>query len=88
MAEAWDEMRALADWRVAQGHWRARRAAQARHWFEQEVRDALLSRLKAHAAAQALMAELGDAVAEGRLPPTAAAEAVLATLDAPLVAKA
>ena len=36
----------LADWRQAQSHWTARRAAQARHWFEEEVRQGLLARLK------------------------------------------
>jgi LAO/AO transport system kinase len=81
LAEAWHEITALADWRRAKGHWRARRAEQARHWFEQEVREALLERFKAHPGAQARMAELRDAVAEGRLPPTAAAEAVLAALE-------
>lgn len=81
LVEAWSEISALAEWRREHGHWRARRASQARHWFEQEVREALLARLYADPVAQAHMAALGDAVAEGRLPPSAAAEAVLSALD-------
>lgn len=81
LSEAWAEVTALADWRRAHGHWRARRAEQARHWFEEEVRTALLARLRANKAAQARMAELGAAVAEGRIPPTTAAEAVLAAFE-------
>ena len=39
--EAWRWMCALADWRRAEGHLAARRAAQARTWFEDEVRRTL-----------------------------------------------
>jgi LAO/AO transport system kinase len=82
LAGAWDEITALADWRQAESHWRARRAAQARHWFEQEVREALLARLRDHPQARDHMAELSDAVAEGRANPAAAAAEVLAALEA------
>lgn len=81
---AWREITALADWRREQGHWAARRAAQGRHWFEQEVREALLARLRADEGARAQMARLGAAVAEGRMPPSAAAaEVVTAFMSGP-----
>jgi LAO/AO transport system kinase len=82
LEEAWAEMRALADWRREHGHWQGRRAEQAQHWFEEEVRHGLLARLTADPALAARMAELGAAVAEGRASPTAAADEVLDGLRA------
>ncbi len=82
LPEAWAEMQALAHWRKEQGHWQARRAEQARHWFEEEVRHGLLARLAADPRLAGRMAELGTAVAEGRASPTAAAEEVLRALGA------
>ncbi len=82
MEGAWAEMRALAEWRREHGHWQGRRAEQARHWFEEEVRHGLLARLAADPALAGRMAELGAAVAEGRTSPTAAAEEVLGGLRA------
>lgn len=79
LAAVWEAVVELADWRRAQGHWAARRAAQARHWFAEEVRERLLARLEAPAA-RARMAELAQAVAEGRASPGAAAEAMMAAL--------
>ncbi|WP_431298727.1 methylmalonyl Co-A mutase-associated GTPase MeaB [Tabrizicola sp. BL-A-41-H6] len=72
LAGAWDEIRALADWRKAHGYWADRRAAQARHWFEAEVRRNLLSVLDTAAGRRALNA-LGARVAQGELTPEAAA---------------
>lgn len=43
---AWAEMQALTAWRKDKGHWTGRRADQARYWFEQEVRQSLLSVLE------------------------------------------
>ena len=76
---AWDEVASLAHWRKAQGHWAARRAAQARHWFHEEVRQGLLAALS-QGTARDRMAELGEAVAAGRMTPEAAAAEMLATL--------
>lgn len=80
LAKAWDEMQALAAWRRAQGHFAARRAEQARHWFEAEVREGLLARLEADPAAKARMRALGGSVAEGRIAASAAAAEMLAAL--------
>jgi len=81
LTEAWADITALADWRRTAGHWAGRRAAQARHWFEQEVLEALLARLKADPETRGRMARLGDAVAAGKVTPAAAAQEVLAALD-------
>jgi LAO/AO transport system kinase len=76
MGSAWDEMQALARWRRTAGHWQARRAAQARHWFEDEVRQGLLRTLDRPEVRDEL-ARRGAEVAAGRETASAAAEAVL-----------
>ncbi|MFY9211550.1 MAG: methylmalonyl Co-A mutase-associated GTPase MeaB [Aestuariivita sp.] len=76
----WDEITTLAAWRMAQNHWAARRADQARFWFQQELRQALLARLETAAAREA-MATLGDAVARGELSPASAAQQMLSELS-------
>ncbi|MEM9901513.1 MAG: methylmalonyl Co-A mutase-associated GTPase MeaB [Pseudomonadota bacterium] len=81
LAEAWFDMQQLADWRRAEGHWRRRRASQARGWFEYEVRQGLLSRLSGDLAARESLTRLGDEVATGKSSVTAAAQQMLASLD-------
>ena len=80
LPEAWAEMQALADWRRDRGHWRARRAAQARHAFEEEVRHGLLAAL-ATGPARAEMDRLGQAVETGQMTPEAAAASLLLHLS-------
>ncbi len=71
---AWADMQALALWRQGAGHWAGRRAAQARHWFEAEVRQGLLAALTVEPA-KGIMARLGAAVESGgKTPEVAAAE--------------
>ena len=84
LAELWAEVEALRDWRVAEGHWQARRAAQARHWFDEELRHALLARLDTPAI-RARRAELAAQVARGETSAVRAARALLAEAfpDAP-----
>lgn len=79
LAEAWAEMQALADWRRHHGHWERRRAAQAQHWFGEEVRQGLLSVLEREPA-RGSMAALGARVAAGELSPEVAAAEMLALL--------
>ncbi|MBL3563190.1 methylmalonyl Co-A mutase-associated GTPase MeaB [Rhodovulum sulfidophilum] len=67
LREAWEDMQALADWRREHGHFDARRAAQARYWFAEEVRRGLLARLDRDPAMRARMADLGAKVAGGEL---------------------
>lgn len=75
--KAWAAMRDLAEWRRDNGHRAHRRAAQARDWFEDEVRQGLLARLTGDAAARARMSELGEKVAAGDMTPVAAATRML-----------
>ena len=77
LAQAWDDMQTLHAWRQAEGHAAARRAAQARHWFEEEVRQGLLARLHDDADARAAMERLGLAVSAGDLPATTAVRQML-----------
>ncbi|WP_170337576.1 methylmalonyl Co-A mutase-associated GTPase MeaB [Ruegeria arenilitoris] len=77
--QAWAEMQALADWRKQNGHWDANRAEQARYWFDQEVRHALLAKLETPQA-RSEMDRLGAEVGSGRLSPSVAAERMLRTL--------
>jgi len=79
LSEAWDEIETLADWRRTQGVWVDTRAAQARLWFEDEVRQALLERLQTPRAREEL-ANFGKQVADGQLTSTAAARALLSCL--------
>ncbi|MDE3240729.1 MAG: methylmalonyl Co-A mutase-associated GTPase MeaB [Paracoccaceae bacterium] len=81
LAAAWDEMRALADWRRDHGHFEARRAEQARGWFEDEVRQGLFSRLERDPGLRSRMAALGAAVENGQTAPTAAAMEILNDFD-------
>ncbi|RRH75764.1 methylmalonyl Co-A mutase-associated GTPase MeaB [Falsigemmobacter faecalis] len=80
IARAWEEMRSLADWRVANGHQASRRGAQARAWFEDEVRQALLARLTEDPHLRDLMRESAEQVAAGHLSPVGAAGTILAHL--------
>lgn len=81
LSKAWDEMQSLNDWRREQGHWDKRRAEQARYWFEQEVRQALLAQLETGTARSA-MRDLGDEVAAGRMTPAIAARNLLDQIHA------
>lgn len=81
LATAWDEMQTLATWRKDHGHWHARRAAQARHWFEEEVRHGLLARLSEAPEMRAHMSSLGGRVAAGDMAPAVAAQEMLGLLD-------
>ena len=81
MAEAWAEMRALADWRRDNGWFAAARAAQARTWFEEEVRAGLLARLDRPGPLRARMEDLGESVAAARISPAAAAAELLALIE-------
>ena len=80
LAKAWEEMQSLTEWRRAKGHWDENRAAQARHWFEEEVRQGLLAALTADPAIRGDMQAAGDAVARGETTPDAAAAGLLQRL--------
>jgi len=71
--QAWSEICNLVEWRRTHGHWQARRIAQARHWFEEEVRQTMLARLDGPNA-RSLMQALSKQVAEGQITASRAAE--------------
>jgi len=72
LPEVWECLQHLAAWRQKAGFWEATRAAQARYWFEDAVKTALLAQLDTPQARRDLHA-LGEAVAQGRAEPAAAA---------------
>ncbi len=74
---AWAAVTELTDWRRTSGVWDARRAQQARAWFEEEVQAGLLAQLAADPDTQAALDDLGTAVSEGRASPRAAARSLL-----------
>ncbi|WP_076364869.1 methylmalonyl Co-A mutase-associated GTPase MeaB [Phaeovulum vinaykumarii] len=82
LQKAWAEMQALAEWRREKGFFDSRRAEQARHWFEAEVRAGVLARLAADPEVARRMQALGAKVAAGAAAPARAAAEVLAAFDA------
>ena len=75
-------MQGLIRWRKETGHWTRARALQARHWFEEEVRQGLLAALSREPQ-KGLMASLGERVARGDLSPETAAADMLRLLGRP-----
>lgn len=63
---AWQEIEALIEWRRNSGHFDAIRKAQARFWFEADLREALLARLRTPDARKALK-KLSDQLADGEI---------------------
>lgn len=80
LAETWDEVQKLIEWRRDNGFWQGTRASQARYWFEQSVKQELLAQLETPKAKAALKV-LGDRVAEGLEDPTKAAQDFVMQLD-------
>lgn len=80
LGAAWAEMQVLNAWRGETGQRAATRAAQARHWFMEELRAGLLARLELPAN-RAELQRLGDAVAAGQIAPAVAAAEMLDRLD-------
>lgn len=72
---AWAEMQALVNWRKSEGWWDQTRARQAVHWFEEELREGLLARLREPAVVGRIQM-LGAKVASGELSVEAAAKVV------------
>lgn len=81
LPEAWAAMEELAAWRRESGHWQSNRSEQARHWFEEELRAALLARLENDPKIRDMVASLSSAVATGATSPSRAAEQVLGALE-------
>ncbi|MFD2737977.1 methylmalonyl Co-A mutase-associated GTPase MeaB [Sulfitobacter aestuarii] len=76
---AWEKMQELMQWRRAKGFWQRTRAAQARYWFEQDVKHRLLAQMETPEAREALET-LSDRVAGGEIDPSSAARDFVARL--------
>lgn len=74
---AWAEMQNLAQWRREAGIWEETRATQAAHWFETELREGLLARLRENKTIRAAIETRVRDVAEGKISPDAAAAEIL-----------
>jgi LAO/AO transport system kinase len=85
LAAGWEAVTRLAEWRRESGVWAATRAEQARHWFHEEMRAEILSRLATDRATQARMAEVEALVTSGRISPAAAAAQVLDPILGPVL---
>lgn len=79
LKDVWTDLTGLRDWRQGHGLWDATRADQARYWFEQDVRNALLAQLET-ADAKARLTALGNDVGAGAKTPAVAAAEFLAGL--------
>ncbi len=77
---AWDAITTLALARQDNGHWARTRAAQARHWFHEELTAALMARLTGDADLAARIEALEAEVAAGTLPPATAARRAITPL--------
>ncbi len=75
--KAWAEMQNLAQWRREAGIWEETRATQAAHWFETELREGLLARLREDQTIRAAIETRVRDVAEGKISPDAAAAEIL-----------
>ena len=73
-------MCALSDWRKVEGHWVARRAAQAQFWFHEELRQGVLAQLDTTEAQAGIRESLAKVAALQMAPERAAAE-VLSALN-------
>ena len=74
---AWAEMQNLAQWRREAGIWEETRATQAAHWFETELREGLLARLREDNKIRAAIETRVRDVAAGKISPDAAAAEIL-----------
>jgi LAO/AO transport system kinase len=80
LAQVWDDIQTLTNWRKEHGHWHKTRARQAVHWFEEEVRTGLLARLKDDPEIRAKMQDLARQVQDAALTPDTAAKTLLKAL--------
>ena len=80
LTTAWEEMQSLTQWRRDNGHFAARRASQARFWFEAELKQSLLARLEREPM-KGLVRSLGQLVEDGTKTPSEAADEVLSQLE-------
>ncbi len=79
LPETWDALQNLVGWRRENGFWDQTRAAQARYWFHEDVKQRLLAQLYTPDARAALN-DLSDQVSNGTLDPATAAQSFISKL--------
>lgn len=80
LEKTWVALQELVGWRRDNEFWDQTRAAQARYWFHEDVKQRLLARLQTTDAQEALT-QLGDQVARGAVDPAVAAQTFVEKLD-------
>jgi len=80
---AWEAVTELTTWRQNKGIWDQTRAAQAQHWFAEELRAEMMTLLTKDAGLKARLDGLQAQVIAGNLSPAAAAAQALAPLMTP-----
>ncbi|MEP1611293.1 MAG: methylmalonyl Co-A mutase-associated GTPase MeaB [Roseobacter sp.] len=80
LGDVWADIERLIAWRRDNGYWAQTRAQQARYWFVQDVRNALLAQLETPAA-RAALDKFGAQVSAGEIAPSVAATSFLAGLN-------
>jgi LAO/AO transport system kinase len=77
IVEVWETIQSYWETLSAHSELTARRAAQARAWMWSETSESLLTALKEHPEVRRRLPALENAVTEGRLPPTLAAQQLI-----------
>ncbi|MCV6825217.1 MULTISPECIES: methylmalonyl Co-A mutase-associated GTPase MeaB [Halocynthiibacter] len=80
IADVWEEIETLANWRKESGVWDKARASQAADWFQQEVEAGLLAQLTESETIRNLMQNYRSNVSDGTVSPSVAAENLLKAL--------
>lgn len=75
--QMWSSVRELVQWRRDAGIWDEMRTNQDLHWFQEEVKHDLLTRLSQHESAGAKFTDLAQQVQNGQISPSVAAQGVV-----------
>ncbi|MGA0372542.1 MAG: methylmalonyl Co-A mutase-associated GTPase MeaB [Paracoccaceae bacterium] len=80
LSDTWEAMNELLNWRKAEGHFDANRSRQASFWFEEDVKQGVLARLR-EKDVQEMMTKFEMEVEAGNLLPGQAARAVIRRIE-------
>ena len=80
LEDAWQDIKALIEWRQNQSIWSSRRAEQARLWFDEELKQGVLALLEQDEAIAKLRQNLRERVSQGKESPDQAAAKLLGVL--------
>ncbi len=79
LAEVWQEITRLTDWRKTHGVFETTRTTQAHYWFLEDIRQALLAQMDSTVVREEI-ARLTRAIDQGEITPAAAANIVLSRI--------